>query len=348
MQAGIQFFSAIEGEQSESEYFADCLDLVELVDRLGFDHVRTVEHYFRPYGGLTPNPIVFLAAAAQRSKQIRLITGAVLPVFNHPLKLAGEIGMLDAISGGRAEIGFARAFLPHEFLRFGRSMDESRARFDEGLDAVTQLLESEGVAFAGKFHQCPYTTSLPRPTQRSRPPFWIAAASARETFINAGTLGHGIMVIPGGTEALVANIAEYREAFRSAGHEGNPRVMVAVHMVCNTDAKVARATAEEAIEKYLSRMVAASSEWQDTLSKDYPGYDKMITAMADETFESQLESGGAWVGTPDEVYEQARSFNELAGPFDTASMQVNPGGLDVNIAKTSVELFAAHVLPRLQ
>jgi alkanesulfonate monooxygenase SsuD/methylene tetrahydromethanopterin reductase-like flavin-dependent oxidoreductase (luciferase family) len=71
-------------------------------------HVRTVEHYFNPYGGYSPNPIVFLTAAAMRSKKTRLITGAMLPVFKHPLKLAGEIGMLDAISCGRLEVGFAR------------------------------------------------------------------------------------------------------------------------------------------------------------------------------------------------------------------------------------------------
>src|SRR6185437_10514024 len=120
-------------------------------DRYGWAHVRTVEHYFRPYGGYTPNPIVFLSAAAQRSKNARLITGAVLPVFNNPLKLAGQIGMVDAISGGRLEVGFARAFLPHEFARFGISMDESRARFDEGLEQVRRLLEEDKVTARGRF-----------------------------------------------------------------------------------------------------------------------------------------------------------------------------------------------------
>ena len=80
-------------------------------------------------------------AAAQRTRRARLVTGAVLPVFNHPLKLAGEIGMLDAISDGRLDVGFARAFLPHEFRRFGRSPDESVARFREGIEQV-ELLEA--------------------------------------------------------------------------------------------------------------------------------------------------------------------------------------------------------------
>lgn len=91
-------------------------------------HVRTVEHYFNPYGGYSPNPLVFLNAAAMCSRTARLITGAALPVFSHPLKLAAEIAMLDAISGGRLEVSFARVFLPHEFARFGISVHESRTR----------------------------------------------------------------------------------------------------------------------------------------------------------------------------------------------------------------------------
>src|SRR5205823_75642 len=103
IRVGLAFFPDVdESERPAARYFKQCLDFVELGDRLGFHHVRIVEHYFRKYGGYSPNPIVFLAAAAERSRQLRLITGAVLPVFNHPLKLAGEIGMLDAISQGRA------------------------------------------------------------------------------------------------------------------------------------------------------------------------------------------------------------------------------------------------------
>ena len=125
MQLGVQFFPAVSPRDKDAaSYFADCLAVVEEADRLGFTHARTVEHYFEAYGGYSPNPIVFLSAMSQRAKRMRLVTGAVLPVFNNPLKLAGEIGMFDAISGGRLDVGFARAFLPHEFRRFGVSPDE--------------------------------------------------------------------------------------------------------------------------------------------------------------------------------------------------------------------------------
>src|SRR5271166_5255248 len=167
MQFGVQFFPAVNpAEKDASDYFAESLAIAEEAEQLGFTHARTVEHYFERYGGYSPNPIVFLAAVSQRTKTMRLVTGAVLPVFNHPLKIAGEIGMLDGISGGRLDVGFARAFLPHEFRRFGVSPNESVDRFREGIEQVDLLLREENVSHPGRFHKIENTTSLPRPVQK--------------------------------------------------------------------------------------------------------------------------------------------------------------------------------------
>src|SRR5271155_1824737 len=166
MQFGVQFFPDVAPEQkSGAEYFEEALIVAEEAEKVGFTHIRMVEHYFHHYGGYSPTPMLFLAAAAQRTRRARLVTGAVLPVFNHPLKLAGEIGMLDAISGGRLDVVFARSFLPHEFRRFGRSPDESVARFREGIEQVELLLTRENVSHRGHFHTIDNTTSLPRPTK---------------------------------------------------------------------------------------------------------------------------------------------------------------------------------------
>src|SRR5260370_13226801 len=141
---GVQFFPDVRPEEKSAEaYFQEALDLAEEADRIGFSYIRIVEHYFHYYGGYSPNPMLFLAAAAQRTRRARLVTGAVLPIFNHPLKLAGEIGMLDAISDGRLDVGFARAFLPHEFRRFGRSPNDSVARFRDCIEQVELLLTRE-------------------------------------------------------------------------------------------------------------------------------------------------------------------------------------------------------------
>ena len=129
------------------------MHLCSLTDELGYTHIRQVEHYFHPYGGYSPNPLIFLTAAAMRTKNTRLITGAVLPAFNKPLKMAGEIGMLDGISNGRLEVGFARAFLPHEFAAFGVSLDESRRRFTEGLVADHDAAEGREGLVQGRVQQ---------------------------------------------------------------------------------------------------------------------------------------------------------------------------------------------------
>src|SRR5436309_14975157 len=234
MQFGVQFFPDVRPEEKSAEaYFTEALDLAEEADRLGYTHIRIVEHYFHHYGGYSPNPMVFLAAAAQRTRRARLVTGAVLPAFNHPLKLAGEIGMLDAISGGRLDVGFARAFLPHEFRRFGRSADESVARFREGIEQVELLLTRENVTHRGRFHTIENTTSLPRPTQKPHPKFYVAALNTPDSFAFAGRMGYSVMAIPLGGGAMRGMIGAYREACKEAGHPGQGEVTLPCDMLCD-------------------------------------------------------------------------------------------------------------------
>jgi natural product biosynthesis luciferase-like monooxygenase protein len=347
VQVGINFFPDVDSKGAD-QYFAECLDLVELADGLGYQHVRIVEHYFHRYGGYSPNPLVFLAAAAARSRQIRLVPGAVLPAFNHPLKLAGEIGMVDGISGGRLEVGFARAFLPHEFARFGVAMDSSRDRFEEGVATIRRLLSEERVTHEGQFHSFPETTSLPRPTQRPHPPLWVAALSNEQSFRRAGEMGCGIMANPLAAEAMKHNLEIYRGAWRAAGHPGDGRVMVAFHMYCAPDAEEARKAAATPINDYLASLVAAASDWTSgASSKDYPGYEQMIAKLASDDFDSVLARGAALVGTPEDIVAQLRGFHAQCGGFDIASLQVNFSSLPPELAKASVELFGKVGLPML-
>lgn len=349
LNVGLALFPDVdESERSAAEYFGRCLEFVELGDRLGFHHVRIVEHYFRRYGGYSPNPIVFLAAAAQRTRRMKLITGAVLPVFNHPLKVAGEIGMLDAISNGRAEIGFARAFLPHEFQRFGIDMNESQARFQEGVEQVRRLLSAENVSAQGRFHSFPETTSLPRPTQKPHPALWIAALSTTESFRRAGELGYGIMAQPVVPTSLRENLAIYREAWKAAGHPGKGRVMLAFHMLAAEDGQTARDLAREPINRYLRILGEAASEWTSAQSAGYPGYEKMIASLRQDNFERLYERGSALVGSPKEIVDRLRGYHDACGGFEVASVQFYFSDIDPTLARNSLELFASQVLPALK
>src|SRR2546423_299415 len=303
MQFGVQFFPDVKPEEKSGEaYFREALDLAEKADRLGFTHIRIVEHYFHYYGGSSTNPTVFLAAAAQRTRQARLVTGAVLPAFNNPLKLAGEIAMLDAISGGRLDVGFARAFLPHEFRRFGISPDESVARFREGMEQVDLLLRQENVSHRGRFHTIENTTSLPRPTQLPRPPFYVAALNTPESFEFAGRMGYSVMAIAFVAEKMRPLLAAYRDAWKAAGHPGDGEVMIAFHMFCDEDGERAREFASPLIDAYLKSLVDAASNWLDGMSSaDYPGYDKVIAGLRATNAAEQISVGGAWIGSADQI-----------------------------------------------
>jgi len=348
MEFGIQFFPDLgPADKSAEDYWGDALAICDLCDELGYGHIRTVEHYFNPYGGYSPSPLLFLTAASQRSKKARLVTGAVLPVFNNPLKLAGEIGMLDAISHGRLEVGFARAFLPLEFARFGISLDESKARFAEGMEMVRRLLEEENLSMEGQFHRFKNVTSLPRPTQKPRPPFWVAALATPESFVNAGKAGHSVMAIPMAGAKMAELIGLYRDAWRSAGHPGKGRVMLAFHMFCHEDHDRAVAIAREPLNRYLKTLVRAASDWTGGMtSADYPGYDKIIAGIDKETFETQTAKGAAWVGTPDEICDVIAEYQRKTGGFESASLQINFNKISLEDGLRSMRLFSEKVMPK--
>ena len=346
MEFGVQFFPSVGPEtKSGAQYFEECLALCDLMDVYGYSHARTVEHYFLSYGGYAPAPMVFLAAASQRTKKARMVTGAVLPVFNNPLKIAGEAGMLDAISGGRLDLGMARAFLPHEFEKFRIPLDESVARFDEGTAQIRQLLEEENVTCEGRFHSFQNVTSLPRPTQKPRPPIWTATTTTPASFVKAGEKGDYIMAIPLVSSRMVELLGLYREAWRNAGHPGNGKVMLAFHMLCHEDEAAAVRIARDPLNRYLAAILGAARPWAEgAASKDYPGYDKMYAMLAKESFETQVASGAAWVGSPERIIDQIETYQEAVG-FDSASMQVNFGHIPYDDAQRSMHLFGEKVIP---
>jgi len=350
MKFGLHFFPDVSPEERPADLlFEDYLKIVDLVDQFGFEFVRIVEHYFEAYGGYSPNPLIYLAAASQRTKKARMIPGALLPVFSHPLKMAGEIGMLDAISKGRMDVAFARAFLPHEFTRFGISIDESRARFDEGVEVVRRLLEAEDVSYKGDFVQFENVTSLPRPTQKPRPPIWLAVLSTPQSFSEAGRKGYGIMANPLSGARMTNLLKLYRDAWREAGHPGEGRVMISFRMFCDEDGDRARKLFQGPVMAHLRALVAAATVtegWGTGKSnKDYPGYEKILDHLKSETYEHQIESGSVWAGTPQEIRDQIERYYDQVGGFDYVSLNGLPYTMPRELVEGSLRLFAEQVIP---
>jgi len=349
MRFGLNFFPSFRAsDYSTAEYFAQCLRLAERADQLGFNSVKTVEHYFFDYGGHSPNPVVFLSAVAARTRRIRPITGAVIPAFNHPVKLAAELAMLDNLSQGRLDAGFGRAFIPKEFEVFGVSMEDSRARYEEGIEIVTRLWTEDRVSYQGKFHSFQDVHLMPRPVQRPHPPIWVAAIASRESFVWAGRRGYNVMIVPyaGGIDRVREMVRAYREAWRDAGHPpGREQVQTSLHCYVAETRREAVEGARPRVERYIDVFGEAVSSWAGLQSAQYAGYGKIVEAIARTTVESMLETNQALIGTPDEVVAQLGFQIEVFGEIEP-SLQINFGGMSDQEAFRTLELFAARVMPK--
>ena len=348
MRFGLNFFPSFRAaDMSAAEYFDQVLRLSERADQLGLSSIKTVEHYFHDYGGSTPNPIVLLSAVAARTRQARLITGAVIPAFNHPIKLAGELAMLDNLCHGRLDVGFGRAFIPKEFEAFGVDLDDSRARFEEGIEAIVRLWTEERVTYRGRFHTFRDVHLLPRPVQVPHPPVWVAAIQSRESFVWAGTRGYHLMIVPyaGSLERVAELVAVYREAWRAAGHPpGGERIQSSLHCYIADTHRAAMEGYRRPMLRYLEVFAEAVDSWKGCDAAQYAGYDKMVAGIVSTTPESLLEQQAALVGTADDVVERIRYHRTLFGEHEP-SLQINFGGMSEPDATRTLERLAAHVMP---
>jgi len=350
MRFGINFFPSVDpASLSGQEYYRQALALAARADELGYHHIRTVEHYFRGYGGYSPSPIVFLTAVSQRTQRVRLVTGAVLPVFNHPLKLAAELAMLDCLSNGRLDAGFARAFLPEEFDAFQVPMDESRIRFEEGIRAVKRLWTEPEVRFDGRFHQFGPVPLLPRPVQQPHPPIWIAAIQTAESFTWAGEQGYNLMIVPylSAFDSVATNLRLYRQAYARAGHgKSGGKVQMSFHLYVAEDGMTARREAREPMEEYIRLFKLSSQAWRGRSSQQYQGYEKLESLLEAITYDRVVAETRAFIGDPVEVATQVRSIVAQFGSVEP-SLQIMYGNISAAAARWSLELFASEVMPRL-
>ena len=109
------------------------------------------------------------------------------------------------------------------------------------------------------------------------------------------------------------------------------------------------AVARQPLNDYLKSLVDAASSWVDgTSSSDYAGYDKIIAGLKQETFESQIETGAAWIGTPAQIRDAIADYSQQVGGFEIASMQVNFNTISVEDAEASIALFAREVIPHFK
>ena len=235
------------GPDAEANLVREGLEQIELADRLGFDYVWEVEHHFLEEYSHSSAPEVFLAAASQRTKRIRLGHGIVQlpPGFNHPARVAERIGMLDLVSGGRVEFGTGEGSSQSELGGFGVAREVKHNQWDESLHAIIRMMTEEPfTGHDGRFFSMPPRNVIPKPMQKPHPPLWVAC-SRRETILEAARKGIGALsfsfVEP---EAAKTWVDDYYKIIASpecvpAGLAVNPQVAVVLPFMCHQDEQTA-------------------------------------------------------------------------------------------------------------
>lgn len=337
MELGLYTFADVDpagGPERWRIRIENLLEEIELADQVGLDVFGVGEHHRPDYS--VSAPAVVLAAAAARTKRIRLASAVTVLSSDDPVRVFQQFATVDLISNGRAEIMAGRGSFIESFPLFGYDLNEYDTLFGEKLELLLKLRESERVTWPAGRHrsQIPGLGVYPRPVQE-RLPVWIAVGGTPESVVRAGTLGLPMaLAIIGGEPANFGPLVNlYREAGQGAGH-----APAALQVGINSHGFVAD-TFEEAgdifFTPYASVMTRIGRErgWPPTTRAHFEA--------------SRGPRGALLVGDPDDVVEKILAEHAVFGNTRFL-MQMSLGAMPHDKVLRSIELFGTKVAPKVR
>lgn len=339
MEIGIDSFAAVSSDNVSGvpvgapDAMHQLLERIEYADQVGLDVFGIGEHHRQEF--LDSAPAVILAAAATRTRRIRLTSAVTVLSAADPVRVFQNFATLDLVSQGRAEIVVGRGSFTESFPLFGLQIEDYDSLFTEKLDLLLRIRDDEHIHWSGR-HRAALTGQgvYPRPMQ-SQLPIWIGVGGTPASFARAGTLGLPLMVaiIGGETHRFRPLVDLYREAGRRAGH------------------------APEKLKVGLHSLGYIAETTQDAVSDYFPGYARNFTKIGKERgwspvtraqFDAQLAPRGALlIGSPEEVIEKIARHSEALGGISRVTFQMDNADLSHAKLMRAIELLGAHVMPAL-
>ncbi len=335
MQIGIDSFAASTAHESvdtpdNARSMAQLLDRMERADQVGLDVFGIGEHHRKEF--LDSAPHIILAAAAARTKHIRLTSAVTVLSAADPVRVFQNYATLDLISSGRAEIVAGRGSFIESFPLFGFQFNDYDVLYAEKLDLLLKIRENEMISWSGKFRPALKEQSIyPRPVQNPLP-VWVGVGGTPASFVRAGALGLPLMiaVIGGQTHRFAPLVELYKEAGLKAGHSED-QLRVGLHSL-----GYVATTKEKAIANY------------------FPSYQATFTQIGKErgwppvtraSFDAQSGPTGAIViGEPEEVAEKIVRHSKALGGIDRFTFQMDIG-LNHEQLMEAIELIGKEVRP---
>jgi probable LLM family oxidoreductase len=334
MELGVYTFAELRGggggTVDPGERLRDLMEEIELADELGLDVFGVGEHHRADFA--VSAPAVVLAAAAMRTKRIKLTSAVTVLSSDDPVRVFQEFATVDLLSGGRAEIMAGRGSFIESFPLFGYDLDDYDELFVEKLQLLLKLRESERVTWSGRHRAAIDDLGVyPRPAHEL--PVWVAVGGNPESAARAGTLGlpMALAIIGGQPERFKPFADLHRKAAEQAGHGPLPLSINSHGYVADTSEQAAG----EFYPSYTAMMNAIGRErgWSPIQRQDF---DAMRTRR-----------GALVVGSPEEVVEKILFQHAVFG-HQRFLAQMSVGTLPRDKVLRSIELFATEVAPAVR
>jgi probable LLM family oxidoreductase len=338
MQVGIDsFVGAIAGPESKAGELGalrvqQLLEEIELADRSGVDVYSIGEHHREEY--IASSPAMLLAAAAARTQKITLGSAVTVLSSDDPVRVFQQFATLDLISQGRAEIVVGRGSFTESYPLFGFDLQHYDELFSEKLDLLLKLNEETRVTWQGE-HRASLTGQgvWPRPLQR-RIPIRLGAGGTPQSFARAGLLGMPLTaaIIGGEPHRFRPLIDLYRQAWKQAGHTGEPDVAVhGIGFLADSDQLAA------------DTLYPAHKATFDRIGKER-GWPPQQRAQFDA---SVSERGAYFVGSPDTVARKIWAVSDALGGVSRFTFMISGGTIAHDAMLRSIELLGTEVQPRV-
>ena len=345
---------------AEAEIIRHTVDQIVHADKHGFDYVWLTEHHFLKGFSHMSAPEIIFGAAAYQTEHIRFGFGLALtpPAYNHPVRIAERVAMLDCLSGGRVDLGSGRSTTPAELYGFGLDPEQSRAQWREGLEAVAHLLAEEDVEFDGEFIQFPARTVVPRPIQKPHPPLWVGGVGPGNAE-RAAKNGLGMLFFA--HQADFETLSTSTEAYRANIGSAEPICGVVnnqtagfVNGLCSYDRDTVRTLAAvKTVEHTYHGSTHMTEGWpggEPTPSYAHIGgvaWIKDAIKMDRESVENfMLEGGFAMAGNPEDCAKVLDAFQ--ASGVDQIIIHMQMGNVPHDRIMESIELIGTELIPRYQ
>ena len=333
----------------EHRLYQNALAQIELADRLGYDHAWQVEHHFLEEYSHSPSPESFLAAASQRTRQIRLGHGIMQLTTNHPARCAERIASLDLLSNGRCEFGMGESASITELEPFGVDMDNKREIFEEAVRAIIPMFKNGPSEHQGKYFNMPLRHVMPKPMQKPHPPLWVAC-SQLDTLAKCGEWGMGALGFQFvSADAAHAWVHAYYNAFtkrqkKLADYRANPNIALVSFFMCAKTDEEARARADgDTFFQFSLRFYGQSAGRRRppagtvNMWDEYNGWKK-----ANPDLHAAALRGGL-IGSPETIRRKLAQFE--ASNVDQVILLNQTGRTSHEDICSSLDLFAREVMP---